>query len=80
MKSGKTLTVLAAVWILFILFDNFSGLTRIGYVRKMRDPLKTLYFLLKSVRSVLIFAIAVMNILMVAGQLRQEHRISRSSF
>ncbi|NLG18576.1 MAG: hypothetical protein GX556_14680 [Fibrobacter sp.] len=67
MKPNKLVITIGAAWALFIALDSFSGILRAWYLRKMSNPFRSFYHVVKYVRAVVIFFISILNIWLIAG-------------
>jgi hypothetical protein len=72
MKSKNIYLAVAASWIVFIFLDGAGALLRAWYLRKMAIPFRFFYLSTRYGRGVMLFALGVLNFLLLADKMREE--------
>jgi hypothetical protein len=74
MKSNRLIMTIGAAWVLFIALDSFSGILRAWYLRKMSNPFRSFYHVVKYLRATAIFFISILNLWLIAGSPERRAR------
>jgi hypothetical protein len=64
MKPKKTLSLLTALWVIFVMFEGVSSIIRFLYSRKMNAVVKAVSGLINSVKAVVMIVLAVSNVIL----------------
>jgi len=69
MNSGKIIAALLGAWLLFIGFDSANGRIAKKGALLLARPLQMLFTITRTVRTLLLFKLAVITFLLIARQL-----------